>query len=255
LSNAVSEGWRVLVIDQSEGQETRRLCGRRIPWLPGKPGLAEGRNQALEASQTPFVVFTDDDIGFRPAFLVPMWRGFQGDLRVAAVLGRGRWPENERLMPGGTAGTHSWPVDPFRLGSGYNLGVRVSDCLAVGGFDTRLGPGRRFGGADDTEMLISLLLAGRRVVCTDDSEVLHPEWRDWQAEVRRQFGYGGGTALAARKHWRRDPRLLGFLARRTARQGTRIAAAAHQRRSAEVLAAGAYLAGLLVGVCSRFPSR
>jgi hypothetical protein len=48
---------------------------------------------------------------------------------------------------------------------------------------------------------------------------------------------------------------LGFLIRRTGRQGGRVAAAVHSRRVAEAFTASAYLAGLLVGTCSRPPSR
>jgi hypothetical protein len=215
LLKAVGEGWQVLVVDQSTGEETRQLCD-----------------------------------GLEPDFMRPIWDGFRLHTDVAAVLGRGRWPETGELMPGGRSGVQSWPVDPLQLGSGYNFGVRVAACREVGDFDTALGPGTRFCGGDDIEMIVALLLAGRRVVCTDRSVVVHPEWRTRRGEIRRQFGYGGGTALVVRKHWRQDPRLLYYLARRAVRQGARISDAAQARQAPDVVAGVAYAMGLIAGGCS-----
>jgi hypothetical protein len=247
LLQATRDDWQVLVIDQSTGRDTRNLCNAaQIPVATGPSGLSRGRNLALRQAVTPIVVFTDDDISFEATFLEHMWRGFQTSANVGAVLGRGRWPHGA-LMPGGTAGLHSWPVNPFTLGSGYNYAVRVEACLDVGGFDVDLGPGARFAGADDTEMLIALLLAGHVVVCTDASVVTHPEWRTHRQEISRQFGYGAGTAVAVQRHWRSDAHLLAFAARRLLQQAARVGSAARRLDLATATVAVAYLAGFASG--------
>lgn len=244
LLDIAGRGGRVRVFDQSEGTETERLLAS-LPISYARSasrGLAAGRNEALNDASSAWVLFTDDDV-------VPSWDWYTSKLRAiesfprsAAVLGRGRRSDGT-LMRGGRAGEHWWPTDPFSLGSGYSFALRCSAGLAVGGFDPSFGAGARFGAAEDTLMLYRLLVSGFSVTCSDEAEIIHPEWRTEREEASRQFRYGRGTgALVALS---RSASVRAYATRRLSLQWTLVGESISRGRWREAFSRGSYLIGYM----------
>jgi GT2 family glycosyltransferase len=86
----------------------------------------------------------------------------------------------------------------------------------IGGFDERLGPGkRRFpGGGEDNDFCFRLLESGHRVVYEPGAVVYHRAWRGEGEYVGTRWRYGRGQGGFYGKHLRlRDPYVLRQLVR------------------------------------------
>jgi hypothetical protein len=86
----------------------------------------------------------------------------------------------------------------------------------IGGFDERLGPGkRRFpGGGEDNDFCFRLLESGHRVVYEPGAVVYHRAWRGEGEYVGTRWRYGRGQGGFYGKHLRlRDPYILRQLVR------------------------------------------
>lgn len=201
LRDVAASGVAVVVVDQSRGDDTARLVDD-IPglrYLRSGPGLSVGRNVAVEATATPLLAFTDDDVRIPPGWIQSI-RDALGDVsEVGALCGRARTPRGD-LLPGGAEGVYRWPADPFALGSGYNMAFRRQALEDAGPFDPELGAGGRFASSEDTDMFYRVLRAGWSVMCSDDITVVHDDWRSHRDEFSLQFRYGVGTGAQTAKH-------------------------------------------------------
>ena len=146
-------------------------------------------------------------------------------------------------MRGGRPGEHWWPTDLFSLGSGYSFALRRSAGLAVGGFDPSFGAGARFGAAEDTLMLYRLLVSGLSIVCSDDVEIIHPEWRDaWRggiATVQSTLRSGALVFLT------RSASVRAYAARRLSLQRALISESITQGKWTEAFSRASYLVGYI----------
>jgi glycosyltransferase involved in cell wall biosynthesis len=245
LQQVAEEGGDVLVVDQSSDDSTADLlAGTEVRYLrTATRGLAAGRNVALRTARAPWIAFTDDDVRPTPAWLSAISAAIAAEPQVSAVLGRGIHPDGE-LMAGGPPGQHRWPTDIFTLGSGYSLAVAGRHALRVGGFHPRFGTGAWFGAAEDTLMLYRLLRDGHSVLCADEVQIVHPEWRSGPAQAWRQFRYGRGTAaLALVSLAAGDQVTIGRAGARMVRQGRRVIDLALVRRWRDAAIQACYLAG------------
>jgi GT2 family glycosyltransferase len=201
LERSARDGGEIVVVDQSLDDATARhvaqLEGARH--LRSGPGLSVGRNVAVAATAASFVAFTDDDVILPAGWLIAMRELLAGHPGVGAVCGRARLPTGERFE-GAAPGTYRWPRSAFRLGSGFNFAFRREALTAAGPFDELLGAGARFRSAEDTDMLYRVLRAGWAVVCSDEIDVVHDDWRPRSAMPRLLFGYGIGTGAQSAKH-------------------------------------------------------
>lgn len=244
LLDIAAHGGSVGVFDQSEGIETERLLAN-LPISYSRltsRGLSAGRNEALNSPSGDWILFTDDDV-------VPSWDWYRSTCKAiqtfphtVAVLGRGRRADGT-LMRGGRPGEHWWPTDLFSLGSGYSFALRRSAGLAVGGFDPSFGAGARFGAAEDTLMLYRLLVSGLSIVCSDDVEIIHPEWRTHGEEVSRQFRYGRGTGALV--FLTRSASVRAYAARRLSLQRALISESITQGKWTEAFSRASYLVGYI----------
>lgn len=238
----------VLVVDQSESSQTLPLVAE-FPWvryLRSGPGISRGRNVAVAASSAPVIVFTDDDVNFGPEWL-PRMRAALAEPDVGAVCGRGIDSLGRRL-PGGPAGVHRWPSDPFNLGHGFNVAFRRAALLDAGPFDELLGGGAPIPAAEDTDMLYRILRAGWAVLCDDAITVCHHSWRGVDDERRVHTNYGAGFAAQTVKHVRQGDRIAARIAAHELGRHafwTAVAAARRDRRTLRLQAAWAR--GVLAG--------
>jgi GT2 family glycosyltransferase len=197
----VGEDVDIVIVDQSNGGETRRLVERlgRVRYLRSGPGLSTGRNVAIRETAAEILVFTDDDVAFGPDWLPRMRDAFDAP-DIGAVCGGGT--EGGLPLPVRDNGVQRWPANPFHLGFGYNLAFRSAALRDAGPFDELLGGGARFGSAEDTDMLYRVLRAGWAVRCDGTIAIRHAAWRDPAADAQRFRVYGLGFSVQTVKHVR-----------------------------------------------------
>lgn len=201
LEQTAAAGFEVVVVDQSAGRETAELIegSAGLRYLRSEPGLSRGRNVALAATTTPLLAFTDDDVSLPEGWLERIAGLFESNADAGVVCGRALTPKGA-LMPGAHAGTYRWPLNPFGLGSGFNMAFRREALDAVGAFDDELGAGARYVSAEDSDLLYRVARAGWTVVCSDTITVVHDDWRSGTEDVRLHYGYGYGAGAQTAKH-------------------------------------------------------
>ncbi len=180
------------------------------------PGLSYARNKAVELCQTELIAFIDDDEVACPYWASEVVRGFVEDPTLDCVTGvvtpselntaaqqlfecYGGHSKGRGFQPatfdGRQLGKNAalFPLPAF--GAGANMSFRVSVIRDLGGFDTALGAGTASLGGEDTEILSSILLGGRRIAYRPSALVRHCH-RATHELLRAQM-YGVGVGLTA----------------------------------------------------------
>jgi GT2 family glycosyltransferase len=253
LRDAAAAGVPIVVVDQSRAPRTAGLVRgiEGVRYLRSGPGVSRGRNVAVEATSTPLLAFTDDDVSFGPGWLPGILAVFRAVPEAGAVCGRAVAPSG-RLLPGSDGGVYAWPTSPFGLGSGFNVAFRREALAAVGSFDEELGAGGRFGAGEDTDMLYRIMRAGWPVVCSDEIPVTHWDWRSPAEEIRVHYRYGVGAGAQTAKHSVAGDRAAARIAVAEARSHLRwLARRAATLQFRAALRQVAFLGGLAAGYARR----
>jgi GT2 family glycosyltransferase len=259
----------VIVIDQSDGEATRRLIERQSALTPTPPllyryvrdtprGMSAAQNLGFAQTDAAVIAVTDDDCVPDVTWLERIEATLTQDANLGGVTGR--------VLPLPAAGERQHPVatrtsevrrdfrgktPPWQVGSGNNFAVRRVWLERVHGCDERLGPGTRSGGGADMDLFYRLLRAGAQLRYAPDILVLH-ERQTLAGRLSRRGVYGHGTGACCGLYLRQGDlyglRLLGnwlwFRARRLA-----VAGARREWRTVheELLVLRGTLSGLLYG--------
>ncbi len=187
-----SDDYRICVVENSEdpahfdglvaefGQVSNLTVLRSSP-----PGVSHARNVALEACDTPYIAFLDDDAVPDPRWVERLTRAFL-DHRPSVVAGpiRPDWPgpEPEWLPPKYAScltildyGKESRWLTGEEFAFGANMAFEVEALRDIGGFNVGIGPR---GGAnllrdDDIEPQILLRQGGHQTWYAADASVTH----------------------------------------------------------------------------------
>ncbi|MGY1659597.1 glycosyltransferase [Geodermatophilus sp. SYSU D00705] len=178
-----------------------------------RAGLSHARNTGWSSAGTPVVAFTDDDARPHPRWVGALCRGFVTEavtcvtgLVAAAELvtpaqqvfegnggmGKGFQPQ---LFSAGDVG-----VQGFRLGAGANMAFTRAVLEEIGGFDVRLGAGRRTRGGDDLDVFVRALAGGGVGAYQPDAVVRHVHRRDLPGLLRQYRDNGTGYAAVLQKY-------------------------------------------------------
>jgi GT2 family glycosyltransferase len=203
----------ILVVDQSAGDETRAALAElgtdRLRYVRAeRPGTSAARNTAGELAAAEYVAFLDDDVTVPPGWLATVIEEIDRHGRPDALFGEMRAPDGQVDAKGLTVSTFSVPktavwsgiTPPNRLGFGAHAVLRRDALLAVGGFDTRLGPGTRCYSAEDIDLNYRLLRAGASIVTSSRIWVVHHQWRPASAIPRHFYRYNVGHSVFCMKH-------------------------------------------------------
>lgn len=252
----------VVVVDQSEGEETKRalaeLGDERVRHATSSPPSTSGaRNAGARLAGGEFVAFLDDDVELGPEWLARV-RAELVRLDPDAIFGEvhaplGFVPDRTHLpvsvLHVERARVWEKPVHPNRVGYAANFACRHSVFHEVGGFDVRLGPGSRFRGAEDMDLAYRLLEGGYRVASTPAFEIVHQQWREPGELPRLFYGYNLGGAAFCAKHLRAgDLRALRFLAEQMGGDARMVASAVRRRSVVRARVAAGRIAGTWSGL-------
>jgi GT2 family glycosyltransferase len=228
----------VLVIDQSRGEETRRLVedarwgARKIRYIHlDTPGLSRAYNAGVRQTEAGLIAFTDDDVVAPPHWLSSIALAFTRHPEVGLLYGQVLIPADQIEREGQDGVTPGIPIPErevldrrrgFRIfGMGANFAARRELFDQVGGFDEVLGGGGPLQSSQDFDFMYRVFRSGRSTLLEPDVVVYHLGFRstpEWDATVR---SYGIGVGGFCLKHIRMGDAyalwiLCGFLGRTSA---------------------------------------
>ncbi|MBA3844458.1 MAG: glycosyltransferase [Actinobacteria bacterium] len=201
-------------------------------------GLGRSRNIGIAAARHDVVVIIDDDVVVEADWLEQVLRALVAAGPRAVVTGR--------ILPGvdeANAGravsvktderpeTHEGRIG-FDVLFGNNMAFRRSVTEEIGLFDERLGPGGRYGSADDNDFGFRLLEAGYRIHYAPQAVLRHLAWRSGKDLRKLNWDYGRGQGAFYAKHSSlRDPHMLWRLGDLLRERAVRIGGRPARRRS------------------------
>jgi glycosyltransferase involved in cell wall biosynthesis len=187
----------IIVIDQSDGVDSEvalqpfSVDARLRYQRSTTRGKGAGLNEAFGMARGAIVTCTDDDCAPLGAWIGGMAGvlASQPDAAIAFCEVRAVPYDRARgyvptFFPRGNRVIRSLTDAGRSLGLGAGMAVRREFVLSMGGFDESFGPGARFPSADDWDIAVRALLAGRSVYVTDEFAVVHDGFRTF-AEGRR----------------------------------------------------------------------
>lgn len=212
---------RIIVCDQSADDATADVVRSLRSAVPitylrlAVAAVSAARNAGNDAADTDLVIFIDDDCIAAQSWLGSLVDAYvraadrEGIAAVAgavlplvsragaiAVSSRTSMTERTFRATDGNLDRAEWA--PWDVGTGGNLLVRRASLLAVGGFDTSLGPGTPGVAAEDVDLLYRLARVGA-LVYMPTARVHHPATtRSKRLRSRVRYGRGMGAMLARR---------------------------------------------------------
>lgn len=210
LLSQTCQRFEVIVADQNPDDRVLpliaplRSAGRlgthiRLP----EPNLSAARNAGIAVARGDIVAFPDDDCWYEPETIARAARhlGAAGGLDGLAA----RWVE-AAVEPGDLA-TEPITAAAMRRFRGGNVAsitlfLKRAAIEAVGGFDERIGVGRWYGAAEETDLVMALVTRGYRIAHARDVCVHHAyEGANTEAlPIDRERARARGTGALYAKH-------------------------------------------------------
>jgi GT2 family glycosyltransferase len=201
----------IIVVDQSEGDDTSKLCEKyeNILYFRVKfKGLSRARNFGIKKAKGNYIIFNDDDSFLSKDYFLKVrdvvkekkeYTVFSGIiLTIEEKLPFSRYMKmTEREL-------NYYDYDTF-LSS--NLCIERNALLECEGFDSDFGVGAKWGGSEDADLFIRLLILGNKVLYTPDIVVFHPkenlDLQDICFIKNKMYSYGLGRGAFYRKFVRK----------------------------------------------------
>jgi glycosyltransferase involved in cell wall biosynthesis len=211
LAAQTSRDFEVIVADQNADDRVRPFfaplvaSGRSVRHIRLEaPNLSAARNAGLAAATGDIVAFPDDDCWYEPDTIERVSRTFASNRALDGLAAC--WQEAASLKGEAAGPITSDAMRQFRGGNvaSITLFLRRTVVLAAGGFDERIGVGRWYGSAEETDLVLSLLDKGACIERRGDIAVHHavtaPKTRPWAQQFASERHRARGTGALYAKH-------------------------------------------------------
>lgn len=184
LAAQTARNFEVLVMDQNQDDRLVEIIEKhryhefaiRHERLP-TPGLSEARNLGIQMATGDIVGFPDDDCWYETDTLAAICMACETDASLSGVVAN--WVEqtggyaNEQGAGSTLLSLDGWRN--FRDGdaSSISLFLRRHLLLKLNGFDDRLGVGKWYGAAEETDLVLRALASGARIKREAGARVHH----------------------------------------------------------------------------------
>ncbi len=221
--------WELIVVGQGDEASMRAAVeaaadgDERVRYSHlDRYGCSAARNQGVREAKGEVIVFLDDDCEAATDWAERIVATFEAHPEVGLLGGSLVRPPRPAGSPRFAECPQTIPLevtyDPVETENqsppgfgvaGGNLALRMSVAEAVGPFDELLGPGVRYGAADDTDYVLRVealpaWLRSDPAVVVDHTYGYRFGFRNWY-RILRAYAYGNG-ALAAKRTLLGDPR-------------------------------------------------
>ena len=204
--------WELVIVDNGSTDNTQIILKDFVTKFAGqvqlvsepKRGLANAHNAGCQVAKSPICLFTDDDCYPSADYLDAVSLCFTEDPSIGFVGGRILpWSEDDRKITIQES-VHRIVFAPYSfiptgVIQGANFACRRTAIEAVGGFDSRFGPGAPFFNAEEVELLARISAAGWAGAYDPRPVVYHDHgrkngWDEWR--IMRSYDRGRGGYYA-----------------------------------------------------------
>jgi len=198
------------------GQGASGDVGRSLSWVRDarlrflhrkEPGKSAAINLGIACAVGDLIALTDDDCVVAPDWLGRICQVFGEHPNCAAVVGPiaafGRGPSPYHLAPQTVCWKRPRAMRAAGLWKGFggNTTWRRRSLRRIHGYDARIGPGSRVGGAGDWEALYRVLVAGMAVRYDPTVRVWHDGWETNDTREAKAKRYDCASMAAHIKCW------------------------------------------------------
>ena len=202
-----------VVVDQSEDyhEQAQKLKKAGVKYFHSKyKGLSKARNLGIEKATGEYVCLVDDDAILHPEYLEKVVSFLDKKPEYSVLCGI---IEN---MDDGKPFSRHMKLKPLEVGA-YSIDVCMSSAITfrkeavseTGGFDENFGVGSKFGGSEETDILVRIVWSGQKIYYLPDAVVRHPKFEHKAMEPgslrRKTYNYGMGRGALCRKHLSENP--------------------------------------------------
>src|SRR6185437_10195226 len=218
LVGQTDRNFELIVVDQNTDDrllpyiEEGRTAGLDLHHLRlNRPSLSGARNMGIAKSNGELVGFPDDDCWYDPDTVAQVLRVFSSTPNLQGIVAC--WEEqmrDKRVKPMiGNLSLKAWRDLRGGYASSISLFFRREQFDRLGGFDERLGVGRWYGGAEETDFILRALASGASLAYCPTVKVHHlfePVTQDklskrCRVARRRSRGTGGIYAKHHLSFW------------------------------------------------------
>jgi glycosyltransferase involved in cell wall biosynthesis len=212
LQRQIYQDFEIIVVDQNEPGFLDAVIAPFIGQMVlthlciQETGVSLGRNRGIPCCRGKIIGFPDDDCEYPADLLANVVQEFAHNEQLGLFCGSCRSKLDGRFAAANfVEGAALLTVDSFwNRHIAFAMFVKKEALYAVGFFDERLGVGRWFGSAEETDLLLRLLIAG--VSGFYDAEIFahHPDVGidSSMLSARRAWRYGLGWGGFVQKHLR-----------------------------------------------------
>lgn len=207
LAAQTLQDFEIIVVDQNDHDRIHALCinRERLTYIHSdRSGLSLARNLGIQGARGEYLVFPDDDATLQSDFIEKADDIISGFPDVSIFSGIVlNVEDNEpfsRYMDSVSEELTYCNFDKF-MSTTMIIHKRVF--REVGDFDEEMGVGARWGGSEESELLLRGLGAGLKAYYSTGLVAYHPKvdfsTMDWRLAIQKGYNYGLGRGALFRK--------------------------------------------------------